>query len=446
MTKYSVVVPILVLWGGICGLLYSQTSTESVRDQISELRSQLRAVRESLDSLKSVKTQVSALSEEDLRRLEDRLEEQFGNLEKKIDAVARASGPIVFNPRTTAFLNVAARIDNKVVHDETGETEIDDRPFLRGVELDLRAPVDPYAEAVAILAVEDEAGQGFAIDPEEVYGLIKRIPLIETAPLGVKWKVGKFRAPFGSNNRLHLHDLPWTTRPLVVSKFLGTEHGDFFEGGFSPIGSDFDFFLPNPFPWATLEMNLDVLKAGDLGLSGGRSGKQPALLAHVNFAADWNNEHILVLGASGYRETGTTSTRLGGFDVTYKWSPPERRSSSSIVLGGEAFFGSYSFLDSTDTRITNVPRGWFAYLQYQASYWLYLGARYDWIEEPSDVNLRTSSVGFYASYYTTEFLRFRLGLERRKSDHAEHNNLTTMLFEINFVFGSHPTEPYWVNR
>lgn len=446
MTKYSVIVPILLLWGGICGFLYSQTNTEGVRAQIGELRTEIKAVRESLDSLKSIKTKTGAISEEDLGRLEERLEEQFSSLEKKIDAIARATGPIVFNPRTTAFLNVAARIDNKLVRDETGKSEIDDRPFLRGVELDLRAPVDPYAEAVAILAVEDEAGEGFAIDPEEVYGLIKRIPLIESAPLGVKWKVGKFRAPFGLNNRLHLHDLPWTTRPLVVSKFLGTEHGDFFEGGFNPIGSDFDFFLPSPFPWATLEMNLGVLKAGDLGLSGGRPGRQPGLLAHVNFSADWNNEHILVLGASGYRETGTTTTRLGGLDFTYKWSPSERRSSSSVVLGGEAFFGSHSFLDSAKSRITNVPSGWYVSVQYQTSYWFYLGARYDWVEEPSDVNLRTSSTSFYSSYYTTEFLRFRLGIERRKSDIAELNNLTTMLFEINFVFGSHPTEPYWVNR
>jgi hypothetical protein len=26
------------------------------------------------------------------------------------------------------------------------------------------------------------------------------------------------------------------------------------------------------------------------------------------------------------------------------------------------------------------------------------------------------------------------------------NNVNTMLFEINLVFGSHPTEPYWVNK
>ena len=82
--------------------------------------------------------------------------------------------------------------------------------------------------------------------------------LLESAPLGMKLKVGKFRAPFGISNRLHLHDLPWTTRPLVVAKFLGTENGDFFECGFNPVGVDFDFFLPNPFPQSTLEKQLMI--------------------------------------------------------------------------------------------------------------------------------------------------------------------------------------------
>ena len=90
--------------------------------------------------------------------------------------------------------------------------------------------------------------------------------------------------------------------------------------------------------------------------------------------------------------------------------------------------------------------GWFAYTQYQASYWTYLGLRYDWIQEPTDVNLVTKAISGYATYYTTEFLRFRLGIEHRMSDLPTQNNLTTAMFDLNLVFGSHPTEPYWVNH
>ena len=85
-------------------------------------------------------------------------------------------------------------------------------------------------------------------------------------------------------------------------------------------------------------------------------------------------------------------------------------------------------------------------IQYQTSYWLYLGVRYDWLKDPTDDRLTTSSVALYASYYTTEFLRFRIGVEHRRSDIPADDDITTGLFEVNFVFGSHPTEPYWVNR
>jgi hypothetical protein len=386
------------------------------------------------------------MQDEAIESLEERLEKRLTEIENKINAATRATSSIIFNPRTTAFINFAARGDTKTAFNEDGSVEIGNRPFLRSVELDFRAPVDPYAEAIAILSVEDEAGQGFAIDPEEVYGLIKQLPLLESAPLGMKVKVGKFRAPFGVSNRLHLHDLPWTTRPLAIAKFLGTEHGDFFECGFNPIGADFDFFLPNPIPQTTLEMNVDIVKAGDLGLSRGEGGKQPALLAHLNLSADWNNEHILVLGASGYSERGVPSTMLLGLDLTYKWAPSEQRSSRSFVLGGEMFFGKRTFLDSLQLETTVRPQGWYAFAQVQLSYWLYLGTRYDWVQEPVPPLLTTRSIGAYASYYTTEFLRFRIGFEHRTSEDSMRNGLNTALLEINFVFGSHPTEPYWVNR
>jgi hypothetical protein len=427
-------------------LAFSQENANIKSNSIADLRKEIQQLRQELDSLKTLQQNPEFNQQVELDRIEERFDKRIQDLEKKIDAISRSTAPIVFNPRTTAFLNFAVRADNHTVFDSEQEAEINDRPFIRTVELDLRAPVDPYAEAITILAIEDEAGTGFAIDPEEAYGLIKRLPILEKAPLGLKLKVGKYRAPFGVNNRLHLHDVPWTTRPLIVSRYLGTEHGEFFEAGFNPVGMDMDFFLPNPIPGTTLEMNFDVVKAGELGLSGGVEGKQPAFLGHLNLSADWKNEHLLVLGASAYDERKPNSTRLIGADLTYKWAPAERRESRSFVAGGEIMFGKQSFTDTSLTETKISPYGWYTYAQYQMSYWLYLGLRYDWLQEPSDESLITKSWSAYASYYTTEFLRFRLGFEHRQSDFSEQNDINTVLFEINFVFGSHPTEPYWVNR
>lgn len=413
---------------------------------LASLRLELQALHRQLDSLQAAQSGEASGQDDEMDRLEERLDKRFQELENKVDAVSRSTAPTVLNPRTTAFINFAARADNKTVHDATGQKEISNRPFLRTTELELSNAVDPYAEAVVVMSVENEAGKDFSIDAEEAYGLIKRLPILETAPLGLKLKIGKYRAPFGVGNMIHMHDLPWTTRPLVIAQYLGTEHGDFFESGYNPTGIDLDFYLPNPIAGTTLQMNADLVRAGETALNGGMASTQPAYLGHLNFSKDWSNEHLLVLGLSAFDEHGTSQTRLLGADLTYKWAPAEERESRSIVAGGELIAGRHVYPDSSGREVTQLPLGWFGYLQYQTSYWLYLGFRYDWLKDPVDDRLITRSLALYASYYTTEFLRFRLGVEHRLSDLPAFDNVTTGLFEVNFVFGSHPTEPYWVNR
>jgi hypothetical protein len=413
---------------------------------MEDLKREVALLRAQLDSLKSLQQVSPADLDDQLDQLSLRIEKKLQQLEQKVDAMGRSTAPIAFNPRTTAFINFAARHDDRTVMDEYGVNDLTNKPFVRSAEIDMRAPVDPYAEAVLIVSIENEGGKEFAVDPEEAYGLLKRLPILESAPMGLKLRVGKFRAPLGNNNKVHMHDLPWTTRPLVIAKLLGTEHTDFLESGYNTVGADFDFFLPNPIPVSTLEMNLDLLRAGDLRVSQGRDGGRTGYLGRLNWSADWNNEHILVLGGSGYHEKGPTSTDLFGVDLTYKWAPSVNREGRSFVAGGEWFTAKHEFNAAFVGPTTVQPSGWFAYAQYQLSYWWYLGGRYDWTNEPDNDKVSTKGLSGYLSYYTTEFLRFRAGIEHRTSTIPGVDPLTTALFEINFVFGSHPTEPYWVNR
>ncbi|HTX17698.1 MAG TPA: hypothetical protein VMG34_03470 [Bacteroidota bacterium] len=420
---------------------------DSTNGDVNELRSEIRKLKEEVQSLRADTLGVSS-QEDELDAVEERLDKRLQELENKIDAVSRSTAPIALNPKMTAFINFAARHDDKTVYDATGNTVISNKPFLRTVEMELGSAVDPYAEAVTIISLEDEAGQGYSIDAEEAYALIKRLPIIESAPLGLKLKLGRYRAPLGVDNVTHLHDLPWTTRPLVVSKFFGTEHGEFFESGFNPVGLDAQIFLPSPVPGATFEANADVVRGGDIALSQGQLTHQPAYVGRLTLSEDWNNEHLLVLGASAYTETGSQNTHLFGGDLTYKWAPTERRESHSFVAGAEAYVADRFISDSLRAFVKENPVGWFGYLQYQCSYWTYLGVRYDWVEEPTNDAQVTKAISAYVSYYTTEFLRFRLGFEHKSSDAlvASLNNTNSIIFEANVVFGSHPVEPYWVNR
>jgi hypothetical protein len=424
----------------------SQQSETTKEQEISILKEEVKQLRNELDSLRTQASETT--SSDELDQLEERLDKRLQDLENKIDAVSRSVAPIAFNPKMVTAINFAARSDNKdIVDPSPTQNPISNRAFLRTVEVELSSAVDPYASAYAVISLENEAGKDFGVDAEEAYGLIKRLPIIESAPLGLKMKIGKYRASLGLNNKIHLHDLPWTTRPLIVSRYLGTEHGEFFESGFNPVGMDLDFYVPNPFSGTTLEMNLDVVRSGDIAISNTNltvptNVRQPAFIGHLNISKDWSNVHLINLGASAYDEEGDYATRAYGIDLTYKWSPSEERESHSIVAGGEALL-----IDHVDPQLNRVhPYGWFSYLQYQTSYWLYLGARYDWIEEPSNLNVITKNIGMYASYYTTEFLRFRLGFEHRQSDIPAQDNINTLIFDLNLVFGSHPTEPYWVNK
>lgn len=413
---------------------------------IRQLQSELRSLRELIET-RSISPDLEFDSETEM--LEERIEARFQELESKIDGVSRTVAPVIFNPRITAFLNVAGRLDDRAVLDSEEETRIDDRAYVRTIEMDFRAPVDPYAEAVVILALEDEAGQAFAIEPEEAYGVLRKLPILESAPWGMKLKIGKFRPPVGSNNKLHMHDLPWTTRPLLVSRYFGSEHGNFFESGYNPVGIDAEFYLPNPIPGTTLELNADLLNTGGIAVARGRVGNQPATLGHLTLSKDWRNEHMLSIGGTAYYEGGLHSTGMFGADLLYKYAPAEMGKYTSFVLGGEWYGFALRSPIQNDQGMTvegrSYPQGFFTYAQYQPSFRTYLGIRYDRIEEPFDEEAVTTSIGGFVSYYTTEFVRFRMGIERMGGS-ALPDPVTTGLFEVNFVFGSHPTEPYWVSR
>jgi hypothetical protein len=387
---------------------------------------------------------------EDQKDASDDLKSELADLKAQLASQRPPVSLNALNPQITAFLNAAMRIDDKRVLTPSG-VAIDDRPFLRTAELDFRAAVDPYADAVAILSAENEAGEGFSADVEEGYVVIKRLPILESAPLGLKLKIGRYRAPLGAVNRLHMHDLPWTTRPLPIARLLGSENGEFFESGYNPVGADAEFFLPEIIPGAVMEVNADVVDGGDLAVSGG-GHDHPGYLGHYNLFFTVHDTHDVNLGLSGYYEAGAHRTGLLALDALYKWKPLAAGEFHSVVIGGELFYANRKFAADTngdgapDTEQQAAPLAGFGFAQVQLSWHVYLGGRYDYVQDITKPSLTTQVAAGYLSYYTSEFLRFRAGYEHRWSDVPADNGINSFIAEVNVVFGSHPTEPYWVNR
>jgi len=319
------------------------------------------------------------------------------------------ANPNAFNPRLTAFGDVlyTLGVDDQGVM--PGST-----PWVRSFEMDIRADVDPFAKAVAILAVEqeppelrpapgEEAESGFEVAPEELY-----VDLV-TLPAGLSARVGKFKQAFGVTNRAHPHDWPWPDTPLPMASVLGEE-------GLNDVGAQLEWRVPNP--WG-LGLTLDGAAVSGAPLDPDGETALPAWLGRAEVFQRWGQVE-LGAGASAY---GLQRDRLQGADLMLRWRKDSWR---SVVLLAEAF--------QKVTDGTAGDPGWTATLQIQPTRSLYWGLR-------ADQSGDAWRYGTWLSAYTTEFLRVRGGVETNQDLSEELVNL-----QLTFVWGSHPVEPYWVNR
>lgn len=407
--------------------LHAQTQPSSSPLTLEDLQRQLQELQHAhADEL------------DDLRAQIEELEQRLAEAAQKTATVQPQSAN-VFNPRVTAFGNFIGRFDNQQIALAEG-ARIDDRFNLREVEIDLRAAIDPWADGFLIVAIESEIPNEFVTGIEEGYLVLKKLPLLNTTPLGLKLKAGRYRPEFGRFNKIHLHDLPHTSYPRALQTFLGEE-------GFLQNGLSAQFFLPSPGASNTLEATIDVLNGGNIPIAAENAADHLAGLAHVKWFWDLASGHDLELGASGYwgkagGEDGLRS-KLYGVDLTYKWRPKTHGEWHSFLIGGELYWTSINVPD--DSQPQRRPLGFYAWSQYQFNRRTYLGVRAEMTEALTGAKLQTQAYAAFLSYYTTEFLRLRLGFEHVESEVA-YDGLNSAFLEINFVFGSHPTEPYWVNR
>lgn len=340
------------------------------------------------------------------------LEERVEKLEDKVNAPQIRSN--LFNPGITAFGNFLGC---------GGCVHIFE---LREVELDLRASIDPWADGVMIIAFEPMHQE---VGIEEGYVVIKKLPILDDAPWGLTLKIGHYLQPFGRFNQIHLHDLPQITEPASVQAFLGFH-------GLGRSGASAEFFIPTPGENNSLRLNLNLINGGGLGFLEIKDQRYPAGLAHMAWFWDLAAEHDLEFGLSAYLENNPDAKllQLYGTDINYKWRPYKQGEKRSFLIGTEFFVAN-----GVEPQNGYWPLGGFIWTQYQINQWFYPGMRYSYYQGVND-QAPHHAIGAFLTYYTTEFLRLRAGYEW---DNFSQNKF---LFEVNFVMGSHPVEPYWVNR
>ena len=310
-----------------------------------------------------------------------------------------------FNPALTAFGDILTSVG---VQD--GAVLPGSGPWIRSLELDLRAAIDPFANAVAVLAVEQEpplevGPSEFGVAAEELY--VDFVAL----PAGFSIQAGGFRQPFGITNRAHPHDYPWPDTPLPLLELFGEE-------GLNEVGGVVSWRVPNP--WGTGF----TLQAGANAGSRFDEAGETALPGVIGRAEVFDRVGKLDFGIGGSATaladpagTAPSGGYVAGGDLMIRYRANAWR---SVVLLAEAL---------TDGEAL----GAYGALQIQPTRPLYLGARADWLDG-------AWQAGGYASFFTSEFLRLRAGAR------VDQDGLLVSDAQLTFVWGSHPVEPYWVNR
>jgi len=332
-----------------------------------------------------------------------------------------------FNPRITVFGDFLGRLG--LAEDELEE---DDRVSVREVELDMRADVDPYAKAVLILAFEEEDPGSYVVDVEEGYATL------ETLPWNLRAQVGRYRQRMGQANRVHRHDLMWVEYPLMVRDLFGEE-------GLKADGLSLLWLAPG----APLELEATIMSGEDATILAGEESDFPAFLGRASFFTDLPARTQLTVGTSllsGFNDDGTDNlTQVVSGDVLLTWRPTVLRSIAAI---SEVY---YLDREVGDDLRSEYALGWYGALQFQPIQQLYIGARYDFSDYGEQIEDNDQWAGsVYASWYTTEFMRVRAGYEHRERRSTgfpgAEGDLDTLFLQVTFIFGSHPVEPFWVNR
>lgn len=316
---------------------------------------------------------------------------------------------------------------------------------VREVELDLRAAVDPRADAVAIIPVSRDVADPLFLNTATADGTVNTSIDIEEAYLflhdfgipNLTARIGRFHLRFGRQNILHKHDWPTSDNNFVNQSFLGPE-------SLVDSGASFSYVVPpNWIGGNYVEAIVEVISGegstDDPVLNNDAFINSPAVNAHLlwnhDIARDWNLE----LGGSylfgHHNDDNHQWANLTGADVTLIHTDPTGRFNNQLIQA-EAIYGN------VDAGRDNPQHSFGAYVlaQEQLNRDWYVGARLDWTKDATNEHREVWGVSPYITWYWSEFLRFRLEYQHKAGDTPKED---TIYMQVTWIFGAHPPHPYW---
>lgn len=295
--------------------------------------------------------------------------------------------------------------------------------FVQGVELNFSSAIDPYAKAEFFPVFEGEGGELNA-KIEEVY--LQSLSL----PYNLQLKAGKFRQAFGRINTVHRHALPVIDVPVAYENFFGEA---LIDQGFS-----LSWLIPNRSFYQ--ELIVEATRGSEESpLFAYSEENQPQLLAHLKNFWDLSENATLELGLTGAIGDNEVAqkTRIGGIDITYKWSPIQYNTYKSFEWQTEFYFSEFEQAIDDDIH----SWGMYSWLQYQLSRRWFVTGMYSYSENPQLADFEEQAISATFGWYATEFQKLEIG-PKLSTENAFGDTAFSGLFRWVFVIGSHGAHQY----
>jgi len=324
---------------------------------------------------------------------------------------------------------------------------------VREIEIAATAAVDPYFRGDVFLGLSDE--EGIAI--EQAF-------LTTTAlPYGVEARLGRFLMPFAKLNLTHREALHTVEFPWVYQRFLGAEGlkgtGVWGSRVFSPFGFYQELLvtavdgLGEPVEGLSTAEPINK-KLGGLGYSARLRNyvdlSQAANL-ELSFSALTGKlaQGIDVPESSAVTAIARRQSTFGA-DLTYRWRPLQQGLYKSLIVQAEVLRqvnadpGATVTLPGGEVVDFLGPRrsytGAFTFARYQVSRRTFLGARYDWAQDPeADGDALTAASG-YLEFFPSEFSKLIASYERYNPGIGDGVN--RILLQAVFALGPHKPHPF----
>jgi hypothetical protein len=387
----------------------------------------------------------------------EQVKEQVKELSDKVDNVVEAQKktlPGEFNPAIGLVGDMVFSYRDKG-SDKTGS----DRPggfdaWMRALELNAAASVDPFAKAYAVVTASADSATG-----EATFGVEEAALQTTSLPWNLELKAGRFFGEFGRLGYIHDHELPFVNRPLVLDNYIGGEsQSDGLQLNWLPpiphyvsvtagVGDHFGGDSPNPDHPGTF-------RAFD-GLNfWGR------LSTYFDLTPDWQFETGVsglinpktedrggaLLQPNGISTLTEKERRLAGFDVKLSYVPLQNNQFQSFTWGTEVLYSDNRYLSdpngipaSGDEFTENVGSvGLYSYVTYKWSRQWSAGFLFDWLQSAQNHSDETAAYSPFITFALSHWNQLRL-----QYTHTDHNAVSglkpddAIYLQWSWIIGSH---------